>query len=217
MIKSKDRISNFGEVFTSEKEVNAMLNLVESETQRIDSRFLEPACGDGNFLAEILLRKIYEVKRIYGKNEFELQKATFTAVSSLYGIDLLHDNVCQCRKRLFNVVKESITSRLKKKNTKKLLEVIDFVLNKNIVHGDALNLTLPNSESPIVFTEWSFTKGSMVKRTDYKMSNLLAYQLVSSTPLFSDLGNEVYLPVSENSFKAVHFLEVINFDHVWLT
>ena len=77
MIKSKDRISNFGEVFTSEKEVNAMLNLVESETQRIDSRFLEPACGDGNFLAEILLRKIYEVKRIYGKNEFELQKATF--------------------------------------------------------------------------------------------------------------------------------------------
>ena len=154
LMKSKERISNFGEVFTSEKEVNAMLNLVEAETQRIDSRFLEPACGDGNFLAEILARKIYEVKRIYGKNEFELQKATFTAVSSLYGIDFLSDNVCQCRKRLFNVVKNFISSRLKKKNTKKLLEVIEFILNKNIIHGDALTLTLPDSESPIVFTEW---------------------------------------------------------------
>ena len=212
MIKSKERISNFGEVFTPEKEVNAMLNLVEAETQRIDSRFLEPACGDGNFLAAILERKINEVKRVYGKNEFDFQKSTFAAVSSLYGIDILFDNVCQCRKRLFNVVKDFIHLSLEKNNTKKLLEAIEFVLNKNIIHGDALTLTLPDSESPIVFTEWSFTKGSMVKRTDYKMSNLLAYQVVSSTPLFSDLGNEVYLPVSENSFKAVHFLELINFD-----
>ena len=212
MIKSKERITNFGEVFTSEKEVNAMLNLVEAETQRIDSRFLEPACGDGNFLAAILLRKIYEVKRIYGKNQFDFQKATFAAVSSLYGIDFLYDNVCQCRTRLLNIVKDFISSSLEKNNIKKLLESIEFVLNKNIIHGDALTLTLPNSQAPIVFTEWSFTKGSMVKRTDYKMSNLLSYQLVASTPLFSDLGKEVYLPVPENSFKAVHFLELINFD-----
>ena len=170
MIKSKERISNFGEVFTSEKEVNAMLNLVEVETQRIDSRFLEPACGDGNFLAAILVRKFNEVKRIYSKNEFDFQKATFAAVSSLYGIDFLFDNVCQCRKRLFNIVEDFISLRLEKKKTKKLLKAIKFVLNKNIIHGNALTLTLPDSDYPIVFTEWSFTRGSMVKRTDYKMS-----------------------------------------------
>ena len=67
-IKSKNRVSYHGEVFTNEQEVNAMLDLVKDETDRIESRFLEPACGNGNFLAEILRRKLVRVKRQYTRN-----------------------------------------------------------------------------------------------------------------------------------------------------
>ena len=67
-VKSKQRVADHGEVFTAEREVNAMLDLVKQETERIDSRFLEPACGDGNFLAEILRRKLAVVKARYKNN-----------------------------------------------------------------------------------------------------------------------------------------------------
>ena len=57
-VKSRARVADHGEVFTADREVNAMLDLVKQDTERVDSRFLEPACGDGNFLAEILRRKL---------------------------------------------------------------------------------------------------------------------------------------------------------------
>ena len=77
MIKSKERIADFGEVFTPEKEVNAMLDLVENEIERIDSRFLEPACGDGNFLIQILRRKIYVVEKRYSKEQIDFERNVF--------------------------------------------------------------------------------------------------------------------------------------------
>lgn len=73
-IKSKKRVADHGEVFTAEREVNAMLDLVKQETERVDSRFLEPACGDGNFLAEILRRKLKEVRRKYKRSPFDYEK-----------------------------------------------------------------------------------------------------------------------------------------------
>ena len=102
-VKSKQRVADHGEVFTAEREVNAMLDLVKNETERIDSRFLEPACGDGNFLAEILRRKLAVVKRKYTKSPADYAKNAILAVSSMYGVDILQDNVEACRKRLFSM------------------------------------------------------------------------------------------------------------------
>lgn len=82
-----------GEVFTSEREVNAMLDLIKPETERIESRFLEPASGTGNFLIEVLHRKLNVVETRYKKSQREYERYAVIAVSSLYGIDILEDNV----------------------------------------------------------------------------------------------------------------------------
>lgn len=102
-IKSKNRVRKHGEVFTAEREVKAMCDLVKDETERIDSRFLEPACGDGNFLAEILTRKLAVVRKKYGKSPLDYEKNAVLAASSIYGVDILHDNVDACRKRMFEI------------------------------------------------------------------------------------------------------------------
>ena len=100
-IKSKERVTEHGEVFTNEREVNAMLDLVKDETERIESRFLGPACGDGNFLIEILRRKLAVVKRQYGRSRSDYEKYSILALSSIYGVDIMEDNAAECRKRLF--------------------------------------------------------------------------------------------------------------------
>lgn len=110
---SKKRIAEHGEVFTSEREVNAMLDLVKQETERIDSRFLEPACGTGNFLTEILNRKLNVVEAKYSKSQLEFERSVVSAVSSVYGIDIQADNVIECRKRLFDMVDKRYTALFK--------------------------------------------------------------------------------------------------------
>jgi hypothetical protein len=99
-VKSRQRVADHGEVFTNEREVNAMLDLVKHETERIDSRFLEPACGNGNFLVAVLRRKLVEVERRYSSSQLEFERYSIVAVSSLYGIDLMPDNVTECINRL---------------------------------------------------------------------------------------------------------------------
>src|SRR2546430_4124039 len=99
-IKTKQRVADHGEVLTGTREVNAMLDLVKQETERIESRFLEPACGTGNFLTEILERKLRIVKSRYGKNKWDFERYAVLAVSSIYGIDCQLDNVEKCRERL---------------------------------------------------------------------------------------------------------------------
>src|SRR2546430_12769529 len=103
-VVSRTRVADHGEVYTRPREVNAMLDLVKQETERIDSRFLEPACGHGNFLTEILQRKLHVVERRYSKSPLEYERYTLLAVASIYGIDILEDNVLQCRDRLFGIV-----------------------------------------------------------------------------------------------------------------
>ena len=102
-IKSKQRVRDNGEVFTNTREVNAMLDLVKSETERIDSRFLEPACGSGNFLVEVLNRKLFVIKERYKKSQLEYERNSIIAISSIYGVDILEDNVVDCRSRLFKI------------------------------------------------------------------------------------------------------------------
>ena len=141
-IKSKARVSAHGEVFTNEREVNAMLDLVKHETERIDSRFLEPACGDGNFLAEILRRKLAVCRSFVQQEKFtqmEYEKNIVLAVSSIYGIEILPDNAAACRKRLYEIVEQEYLSLFPKNANPNCLTSLRYLLDKNIILGDALN------------------------------------------------------------------------------
>ena len=100
-IKSKERVRTRGEVFTAAREVNAMLDLVKDETENIDATFLAPACGTGNFLDEVLRRKLAVCQKRYGKSAADYEKFSFLACTTLYGVDIMADNVERCRERLF--------------------------------------------------------------------------------------------------------------------
>lgn len=170
-VKSKQRVQDHGEVFTNEREVNAMLDLVKQETERIESRFLEPACGNGNFLAEVLRRKLFAVSRQYKKSPDDYMRYAFVAVSSLYGVDILEDNAEECRERLYGIV-ESEARRAIRQPDARFLDAIRFVLEKNILCGDALTLRGADGH-PIAFAEWSLVTGDKVKRRDFLLSELL--------------------------------------------
>ena len=205
-----DRVKEFGEVFTSEKEVNAMLDLVKNETQRIDSRFMEPACGDGNFLIKVLERKIKIVNEKYKTNQIEYERYLFQATASLYGVEILEDNVTKCRTRIFEYVNKTYKNLFFKTANEKFQSVIKFIISKNIIWGDALTLKIPNKNIPIIFSEWSFISGSLVQRSDYTFSDLLSYRPFKEDTLFSDNGNEVIIPPPIKIFKPINFLEVQN-------
>lgn len=172
-VKSKERVQEHGEVFTNEREVNAMLDLVKPETERIDSRFLEPACGDGNFLAEVLRRKLAVVAKRYSRSHQEYMRYAFVAVSSIYGVDIMPDNVAECRQRLLLIIESAARDTIGKRVEKAFLDAVRYVLEKNVLCGDALTM-VRNDGSPIVFAEWSMVTGDLVKRKDYRLDELMA-------------------------------------------
>lgn len=177
-VKSKQRVADHGEVFTAEREVNAMLDLVKQETERIDSRFLEPACGDGNFLAEILRRKLAVVKRKYRKSPIDYEKNSVLAATSIYGVDLLQDNVDTCRKRMFEIWDKDYQAVLKKEVNEDCRDAVKFIFSRNIVCGNALTLKKVDANGidtaePIVFSEWAFVTGFNLQRRDYTFDKLL--------------------------------------------
>lgn len=170
-----------GEVFTDEREVNAMLDMVASECERIESRFLEPACGDGNFLAEVLRRKLTVVKKSYGKSAPDYERNGFLAVSSLYGVELLADNTAACRKRLFELFSREYTKACKNRINLAFLDAIRTVIDKNILCGNALSMKMVDAnqndtDEPIIFSEWTLALGSKVKRRDFRLDELLEGQ-----------------------------------------
>jgi len=171
-IKSKERVADHGEVFTGEREVNAMLDMVKPETERIDSRFLEPACGDGNFLAEILRRKLMVVHRKYGKNQLDYEKNAILALTSIYGVDILEDNVIECRKRLFAIWDKDYTKHWKNSCDNQCRRAAQYILDCNILCGNALNMK-KNDGTPIIFAQWDFVLGTQIKRQDYRLDELL--------------------------------------------
>lgn len=177
-VKSKQRVADHGEVFTAEREVNAMLDLVKQETERIDSRFLEPACGDGNFLAEILRRKMVVVKANYRRSTADYEKYAVLAVTSIYGIDILQDNVDACRRRLFDIWNEEYTACCKKDTSDECRDAVRFILSRNILCGNALSLEQVDDNGqdtgePIIFSEWTFVMGSLIKRRDFRLDVLM--------------------------------------------
>ena len=171
-VKSKQRVSDHGEVFTAEREVNAMLDLVKPETERIDSRFLEPACGEGAFLIEILRRKLEVVKSRYGKSPYDYERYAVLAVTSVYGVDILQDNVEICRQRLYELWDKAYTANAKAQANEQCREVVRFILRKNILCGDALTMRQSDGK-PIIFAEWSLVTDTQIKRRDYALDELL--------------------------------------------
>ena len=200
-IKSKKRVRDKGEVFTNEREVNAMLDLVKQETERIDSRFLEPACGNGNFLIEILRRKLEVVKSRYKKSQWEYEKNGLIAVMSCYGVDIMPDNVLECQNRLFEYFEKEYKSLFKMNIKQEYLDIVKFVLSKNILCGDALSMKTSNN-SPITFAEWSFVKGSLVQRRDFNYEQLLTQNDKKETLL----GDFIERPIK--TYPLTHYLNL---------
>lgn len=208
---SRQRVIDHGEVFTPPGLVNDMLDLVAHECERIDSRFLEPACGNGNFLAEVLRRKLAAVDTKNARDPGKWQRDAILAVCSLYGIDLLPDNIAACRARLLEVVRAAHAARFKAPFPEAAARAAAYVLSTNIVQGDALTLRAAG-DRPIVFPEWSPVNGTMLKRRDFVYSHLLDHAHVAAAPLFSDLGAEVFMPKSVGERPPCHYLNVPNAD-----
>ena len=178
-VKSKQRVADHGEVFTAEREVKAMCDLVKQETERIDSRFLEPACGDGNFLAEILRRKLAVVKSKYRRSAYDWERNSLLALGSLYGVDILSDNVQVCRDRLYEIWNSEYEAVCKRECNEETRESAKFILSLNIVCGNALTLLCVDADGndtdiPIIFSEWTLPfNDARMQRKDYTFAELL--------------------------------------------
>ncbi len=205
-VKSKKRVADHGEVFTNEREVNAMLDLVKHETERIDSRFLEPACGNGNFLAEVLRRKLAVVDARYRKSQIEWERYAVIAVSSIYGVGILEDNAQECRERLFQIFDERYTTLFKDKCKEECRRSIKFLFGRNILWGDALDFTNPVTKQPIIFSEWSTLNGSMLKRRDYMFKFLV--EKTHQFSMFNDEGNAAAIDEPVKDYPLIHFLKL---------
>ncbi len=210
-VKTKQRVADHGEVFTNEREVKAMLDLVKDQCQRIEATFLEPACGDGNFLIEILNRKLDLVSR-YKRNAYEYSKSLTIAVSSLYGVELLEDNAQACRERLYNKIKQRFPKSLKASNEyKEVMKSIRFILQKNIICGNALDYTQTDG-STIVFYEWKFINKTDVKIRCFDFEVVVEDAIDQELPLlFSDTNEAVNIPEHNQEFKPIHFLKLYSY------
>ncbi|MCL2293624.1 MAG: SAM-dependent methyltransferase [Spirochaetes bacterium] len=213
--KSKQRVLDHGEVFTAEREVNAMLDLVKQETERIDSRFLEPACGTGNFLAEILRRKLAVVKSRYGKNPDDYERYAVLAVTSIYGVDLLQDNVDECRIRMFDIFNKEYAAICGIWATDETREAVRHILKHNILCGDALTLKTSTGQ-PIAFAEWSAVNSCLLKRRDFRLDQMLEGREQQYTLEMIDweFDNETkaYIPRPFQEFPLVHYKKVQQYE-----
>lgn len=213
-INSRQRVADYGEVFTAEREVKAMCDLVANECLRPDSRFLEPACGDGNFLAEILRRKLAELNRKYGKSPRDYEKMSIVAIGSLYGVDILSDNVQACRERLFAIWNEQYSATCRAEASDEVRRAAQFIIQRNIINGNALTLMQVDSEgndtsAPIIFSEWTLIGANQMQRSDYTMADLLLYNESPSDNLFALTDDEkeqggVFLRRYVTNYKQVH-------------
>ncbi|MGH9476168.1 MAG: N-6 DNA methylase [Terriglobales bacterium] len=191
LIRSKKRVADHGEVFTPPWLVEAMLDLVKGESERIDSRFLEPACGSGNFLVRILRRKLAAVQIKYGKSDFERRNYALLALMCIYGIELLGDNVAECRANLLEI----FADYLNLDEPGELSRAACCVLSQNVVHGDALAMRASDGQ-PITFAEWGYLGAGKFQRRDFRLDILTGASAFSAEgSLFAHLGkHEIFTP-----------------------
>lgn len=191
LVKSKQRVADHGEVFTPAWMVEAMLDLVTGETERIDSRFLEPACGSGNFLVEVLRRKLAAVELKYGKSDFEKRHYALLAVMCMYGIELLPDNIAECRANMLEI----LADYLQLIASQDLYQAASHVLSQNLVHGDALTMQTTDGE-PIAIVEWGYLGKGRFQRRDFRFDVLTGSSAFSAEgSLFAHLNkHDIFTP-----------------------
>jgi hypothetical protein len=200
-VRSKKRVADHGEVFTPPQVVAAMIGLVRSEAERIDSRFLEPACGSGNFLVPVLRRKLATVDSRYRQSDFEMRHQALLALMSIYGIELLADNVAECRENLLKVFTDHLRDQ-----SHEWYAAARGVLAVNIVHGDALSMRAGGPGAhPITFAEWSYMGKGRYQRRDFRFDTLT--QMASfgeRDTLFADMGkHEIFTPTKDHGTLSV--------------
>jgi hypothetical protein len=200
LIKSKKRVADHGEVFTPPWLVDAMLDIVKDETERIDARFLEPACGSGNFVVTILQRKLTAVELKFGKSQFEKQHYALLALMCIYGIELLADNIAECRANLVEIFSEYLN--LGKSDD--LYRAASSVLSVNLVHGDALTMQTHDGQ-PVTFAEWGYIGKGKFQRRDFRFDVLTGSSAFSAEgSLFAHLGkHEIFKPIKTYSQMTV--------------
>jgi hypothetical protein len=191
LVKSKQRVADHGEVFTPAWMVEAMLDLVKEETERIDSRFLEPACGSGNFLVQILRRKLAAVEIEYGKSDFERRHYALLGLMCIYGIELLADNITECRANVLEILSDYLNLN----ETDDLYRAAAYVLSQNLVHGDALAMRTHDGQ-PITVAEWGYLGKGRFQRRDFRLDVLTQSAAFSEEgSLFARLGkHEIFKP-----------------------
>ncbi len=191
LIRSKKRVADHGEVFTPAWLVDAMLDLVKGETERIDARFLEPACGSGNFLVGVLQRKLAAVEAKFAKSDFERKHYALVALMCAYGIELLPDNIAECRANMLEILGDY----LKIDQADDCYRAASFVLAQNIVHGDALTMRAQDG-APITFAEWGYIGRGKFQRRDFRLDVLTGSSAFSAEgSLFAHLGkHEIFTP-----------------------
>lgn len=206
-VKSASRVREHGEVLTARREVEAMLDLVKNESERIDSRFLEPACGDGNFLVAILERKLKTVSNRYRTKKVDFEIQMISAVGSIYGIDLLEDNVEIAQDRMLEIACRCYKDSLKTNPDEDFKRILKFILKKNILQGDSLN-----GIDKIVFTQWPLI-GYQVQREEYSFSQMNQDAEIMNTPLFSacinEKGEDVFIPNPIKTYPLVNYRKLV--------
>jgi len=203
LVKSKQRVADHGEVFTPEWMVEAMLDLVKGETERIDARFLEPACGSGNFLVKILRRKLAAVELKFGKSDFEKSHYALLGLMCTYGIELLPDNIIECRANMLEIFAEYLGID----ESDDMYRAATYVLSQNLVHGDALTMR-NHDEQPITFAEWGYLSKGKFQRRDFRFDVLTGSSAFSAEDsLFAHLGkHEIFTPTKTYPPMAVSAL-----------
>lgn len=203
LIRSKKRVADHGEVFTPRWMVERMLNQIKGETERIDSRFLEPACGSGNFLVPVLQRKLSAVEATYGKSNFERRNYALLSLMCIYGIELLADNIKECRTNLLAIFQEYIGGE----ELDEIHRAASYVLSKNLVQGDALTMRARDGQ-PICFAEWGYLGKGKFQRRDFRLDVLTGSSTFSSDDsLFASLGkHELFTPMK--SYPAMTVKEL---------
>ena len=193
LFKSKQRVADHGEVFTPAWIVEAMLDLVKGETERIDSRFLEPACGSGNFLVQILKRKLAAVELKFGKSDFERRHYALLVLMSAYGIELLADNIAECRANMLEILAEYLNLQ----ESDDLYRAAFYVLSQNLVHGDALTMRTSGGQA-ITFAEWGYLGKGKFQRRDFRLDVLTHMSgFAEEGTLFAHLGkHEIFTPTA---------------------
>ena len=211
LVKSKQRVADHGEVFTPPWMVEAMLDLVKGESERIDARFLEPACGSGNFMVQILRRKLAAVELKYGKSDFERRHYALLGLMCIYGIELLADNIDECRANVLEV----FANYLQLDETDDLYRAASYVLQQNLVHGDALTMRDHNGQA-ITFAEWGYLGKGKYQQRDFRFDVLTgASKFSEEGSLFAELGkHEIFTPVKTHPPTTVRELATLPKDFI---